>query len=387
MEVLFNFLQEYYYLTAGLLVVVLGLGIYFSFQIRVQERETEKKAMSYVKGLNELIAGNLDTAKASFLEAVKFDSENIDAYLKLGVIYRKEGKFGKALKIHKELTIRSGIPTPLQADIYKNIVEDLIDLKNYKEALSNVEKLLNLDSENKWALEIQPKIYAFLKDWKNAFKFLKSNSKGMPGMERQLALYKIANAEYLIEVNDYHDARLLLKDAIKLDPSYPPPYILIGESYTLEDRIDDAVKFWKQFSEKVPEKSYLVFDLLEKAYYESGNFAAMEVFYSKVIESDSDNYKALNKLGEIYFKKGDRDRALELTERSLRINSNSPDGLKNLILYMNNASDLPVIKEKALSLARSISNLNSFRCHECGNSSEEVLIKCPDCGSWDSFDF
>lgn len=387
MEALYSFLQEYYYLTVVFVVLIIAVFIYFSFQSKAKVRDTEKKALAYVKGLNELIAGNFEVAKISFLEAVKFDSENIDAYLKLGVIYREEGKFSKALKIHKELTIRSGIPVPLQADIYKNIVEDLIELRNYKEALINIDKLLNLDSTNKWALDNQPNIYALLKDWKNAFKFLKSNSKGISGVERRLALYKIANASHLIEINDYHDARLLLKDAIKLDPLYPPPYIMIGESYVSEDRIDDAVKFWKQFSEKVPEKSYLVFDLLEKAYYESGNFAAMEVFYSKVIENDSDNFKALNKLGEIYFKKGDRDKALELTERSLRINPKSPDGLKNLILYMNNASDLPVIKEKALSLARSISSMNSFRCRDCGSSYEDVLIKCPSCDGWDTFDY
>lgn len=191
----------------------------------------------------------------------------------------------------------------------------------------------------------------------------------------------------LMDIGEHHDARLLFKEAIKLDNSYPPPYLYLGDAYARENRSDDAVKVWREFAETVPQKSYLVYEYLDKAYFESGNYGAMEVFYSRIIEKDPDNYTALLKLGEIYFKKGENDKALEMTERSLKINSNSPEGMKNLILYLNNTSDIQVIKDKAVSLAKMIAEPATFICNNCGHKSTDVIVQCPSCEELDVIDY
>ncbi|MCP4724116.1 MAG: tetratricopeptide repeat protein [bacterium] len=387
MTVLLDFIKEYYiYIGIGIIFLIAVWG-YFKYR-RIQNKKTvEKKSHSYVLALNELIAGNNSKAKDLFVEAVRFDTNNIDAYLKLGMLYRLDNNPGKALKIHKELMIRPNLSNSLLVDIYNNIVEDLIDLKNYNEALSYVEKTLSIDPHNKWALEIQPEIYTFKEDWKNAFKFLKTNTEQPETKSRQLAIYKIANGLKLMEVDEFHDARILFKEAIKLDKAYPPPYLLLGEAYSKEERIEDAVKVWREFSEEVPEKAYMVFDFLDQAYFQTGNYGAMEVFYTKLIEQDPDNCKALLKLGEIYFKKGEKDKAFDMTERSLKINPHSPHGLKNLILYLDSKGDLQTIKEKALSLAETVTDKNAYKCNNCGHSTSEIIIKCQECGEWDTYDY
>ncbi len=372
-----------------LIVLAVFVVAYIASKIhaKTKQKEREKKSSSYILGLNEFIAGNYTKAKEHFIEAVRFNTNNIDAYLKLGTLFLKENKPSQALKIHKELTVRAGISNTMMADIFRNIVEDLIELKNYNEALTYIDKILSMDSINIWALEMQPKIYALKKDWKNAFKYMKSNSEDNDKDSRQLALYKIANGLQLLEIKEYHDARLLFKEAIKFDKLYPPPYLLLGEAYARQERIEDAVSIWREFAEAVPEKSYLVFGFLEKAYYESSNYGAMEVFYSKIIEKDPDNYRALLNLGEIFFKKGDQEKAFDMTERSLKVNPQSSQGLRNLIMYLNNAEDVKIIKEKALSLAETVSDQNPLICTNCGYEGESIQIICPNCDMWDTFKY
>lgn len=372
----------------GVVLVILVVGIIFMRgRIKRKKEKRVHKANAYVNALNELIAGNSQKAIELFKEAVRFDTNNIDAYIKLGMLYRRESNTSQAFKIHRDLTIRSGLKTSQLIEIYYNIISDLVDMKNFDEALTYCDKLLSVDPNNRWALDIQPEIYAQKKDFKNAFKYLKENAEKSGEIDHQLALYKIAHGKVLMERGEFHDARILFKEAIKLDPMYPAAYLYLGDAYAREENRDDAVKVWREFAETVPQKSYLVFDYLDSAYFEAGNYGAMEVFYSTIIEKDSDNYRALFRLGEIYFKKGEKEKALEMTERGLRINQNASEGLKNLILYLDNTSDIQLIKEKAISLAELVTDSATYVCKFCGYSTLEICIQCPECEKWDAFEF
>jgi len=372
------------------LIIVCAIFIVGYVSQRRKRRKTEgetRAVTAYVEALNELITDNYSRAMELLRESVRLDTNNIDAYIKLGMIFRVQGNPAQALKIHKELIIRSNLAKKDIIEIYRNIVSDLIELKQYDEALNYCDKVLNLDPKNRWILDIQPFIYARKHDYKSAFKLLKSNADKGVSVDHQLALYKIAHGKELMERGEYHDARIIFKEALKLDHSVFAAYLYIGDAYARENRREEAVEIWQEFAKEFPQKSYLVFDYLDEAYFESSNYGAMEIFYSNIIEKDPDNYRALQRLGEIYFKKGEREKALEMTERSLKVNPKSSEGIKNLILYLNNSSDLEVIKEKALKLVDLVEDLMTYRCKFCGHQTKEILVVCPSCEKWDAFEY
>jgi lipopolysaccharide biosynthesis regulator YciM len=372
----------------GIIAFIILTVVYLSRRrMRLKLESDSRAATAYVEALNELIVDNYSRAMELLKESVRLDTNNIDAYVKLGIIFRIQGNPLQALKIHKELTIRSSLTKKDLIEIYRNIVSDHIDLKQYDEALQYCDKVLALDPKNHSILDIQPTIYAFKHDYKNAFKVLKANAEKGAQIDHQLALYKIAHGRALVERGEYHDARIIFKEALKLDHSEFEAHLYIGDAYAHENRREDAVKVWHEFAEEFPQKSYLVFDYLDEAYFESNNYSAMEVFYSTIIEKDPDNYRALQRLGEIYFKKGEREKALEMTERSLRVNPKSLEGIKNLILYLNNVSDIEVIKEKALKLVDMVEDLTTYRCRFCGYQTKDILVLCPSCEKWDAFEY
>ncbi len=369
------------------LFIIAAILIFVRLKISRKQSLNTRKSNAYVNALNEFIAGNNNQAIELFKDAVRYDTNNIDAYIKLGMLWRIQNFAQQALKIHKELTIRRGMSYGQLTEIYKNIISDHIELKQYDEAMNYCKKLLEHDQKSRFALEMQPTIYEYKKDFKNAFKYLQANAPKSAEVDHKLALYKIAYGKNLVNRGEYHEARIIFKEAIKFDKEYPAAYLYLGDAYAREDRQDDAVKVWKQFAETVPKRSYLVFDYLDEAFFESGNYSAIEDFYSDVIEKDPDNYRALLRLGEIYFKKGERDKALDMTERSLKINPNSPDSLKNLIFYLNNSEDIQVIKEKALSLAEMVTDSTTYQCKFCRFTTANILIQCPSCNHWDAFEF
>jgi len=386
-ERLIDFITTHYIVIGSVLVAFLCLFGFMKIRNRSRLENRERRAQAYVAALNELIAGRHEKAIELFIEAVRFNTENIDAYIKLGMLYRMESKPSQALKIHKELTIRSGISKPVIVEIYRNIINDHIDLKQYDEALTYCEKILAIEPKHRWALDKMPLIYEKKKDWKSAFKALKSGAENPGELGRRFAVYKTAHGKELMDRKQFHDARILFKEAIKFDRAYPAPYLFLGDAYAQEERRDDAMKVWRDFAEAVPKKSDLVFQYLDHAYYETGNYGAMEVFLTRVIEKDPDNYNALVRLGEIYFKKGEKDKAFEMTERSIKINPKSPEALSNLIMYLNDSTDLKIIKEKAISLAKLVAQPAFFICSNCGYRSSDILIQCPECESLDTFEY
>ena len=89
----------------------------------------------YVRALNCMLDGNKEKAMDYLKQSVRLDTNNIDAYLKLGILYRELGQASRAYRIHRELTVRPQLPKSVKVDILKHIVLDLIDLKDYKKAL------------------------------------------------------------------------------------------------------------------------------------------------------------------------------------------------------------------------------------------------------------
>ena len=67
----------------------------------------EDATSDYAEGLNLLLAGDTEKALKKFKEAVTKNSQNIDAYLKIGDILRESGQFDRAVNVHKYLTVRT----------------------------------------------------------------------------------------------------------------------------------------------------------------------------------------------------------------------------------------------------------------------------------------
>jgi len=298
------------------IILLFGTILVLAFySVYTRKKASKDEDNPYVIALKYMAEGENRLAVEKFKEAVRFNSSNIDAYLKLGTILRNEGLYKNAIRIHQDLTLRGDLKPGEMRDVKKNLILDYWYLKDYTKA----EYYLNLLKEDKsqidWATPYLVKILEKKGEWQQAIDILnKSSLSGEQKGKYKIAGLKVKQGQKLAEKNEEKEARILFKEAIKTDPDCAEGYLQLGDSYLREGRTDDAIRSWTDLCNKVKDKAHLAFNRLEKAWYEKGKFSKIEELYTSMLQEDEDNLEAIVALSEIYRKKGEYDQSLKLLQ-------------------------------------------------------------------------
>lgn len=312
-------LSMYYYIVG--VCVILLLVVLTSLQVRRKKRERLQDRALYISALQSLLAGDQVGAFYTLKEVVAQDSENIDAYLRLGKILADRGKVKQAIQIHADLLLRSHLSPAQKKEINSYLIDDyVLDNQTGKaitmltaefdrdasDTQSGIRLLDLLAKEGKWdeAEVIAEKLY---KTDREKFK-------------SRLADVKIKMGDLWEERGKGRKARTLYKTAYHLDPSKVDTWIKLGDSYTMEDRAEDAVKSWISLIEIAPDQSYLVFDRLKRSLFELGQFNAITGIFDRILEKDPNNFNAAMALAELYEKKGNHSQAEEYYRQVIDLN-------------------------------------------------------------------
>ncbi len=312
-------LSMYYYIVGC--CVVLLLGILVTFQVRRRKRERQQDRTLYISALQALLEGDEVGAFYKLKEAVAQDTENIDAYLRLGKILANRGKIKQAIQVHSELLLRSNL-TPLQKkSINKYLIDDYVLDNQTGRAIgllqseferdpadtsTGVRLLELLSRENKWeeAEEVSEKLY-------------KRNRERFAGV---VADVKIKVGDVAEETGKGRKARTLYKTAFHLDRNRIDAWIKVGDSYVSENRLEDALRSWMRIVESAPREAHVVFDRIERVLFEIGQFNQMAGIFERILEQDNGNPYAAVSLAELYEKKGNLSQAEEYYRQAIDSN-------------------------------------------------------------------
>ncbi|MDX9858206.1 MAG: tetratricopeptide repeat protein [candidate division Zixibacteria bacterium] len=297
------------------LVILLGAtSLYLGYE-RFFRRTRETEPELYVRALGDLLDGRTESAFTKLRQVVAENTNNIDAYLRLGRILREHNKPERALQVHKDLTLRSGLERDQKAAILTQLVEDYLALNDFETAEKALNELISLDPRSRWAHRTQLSVREKRQQWEAAYDTavellkLEGNKSKKP-----LARFKVHMASQLYRKREYHKARIVYKEAIGLDPTLVDAYLAIGDSYQLENRLEDAVNFWRKLISAVPQKGHLVIDRLKKTLFDLGRYGDMVEICENILEHDPKNLQARLTLAEFHEKKGDGDLACEVLE-------------------------------------------------------------------------
>ncbi|HDI51977.1 hypothetical protein DRP98_06015 [candidate division KSB1 bacterium] len=383
--------MEIKYLIIIIAVVAIGLAIGISLVVLHSRKKKKGQEIlpAYVKGLNYMIEGDLERAIECFKATVRADTDNIDAYIKLGDIMRRQNRLETATKIHRELLIRKELTLPLRKEILRSLIEDYKESRFYDKALQAIEELIKLDSKDLWAREVQLQVYEAKGDWDKAFEALRNLRRLKQAKEQYddlLALYKVEAAQKLFRKGKEKEGRIRLREALKIDPVCVSAYFYLGDSYIRENRAEDAIEVWRKFVRKLPQYSHLVFDRLREVLFRIGSFGELETILQELHSENPDNQEVAFALVELKESKGAIREAVDLCEQILEKDPNSSRARMYLIRLYSRKGD----KSKALSLTmdfvqQNLSAPTFYECQVCGYRSQSPLWHCPKCGAWKSF--
>lgn len=371
-------------LAAAAAVVLIVLAILLR---RKQPSPGEQVASDYAAGLNYLVLGKNQEALQRLREAVRRDTNLIEAYIKIGDIYRETGQVQRAIQVHRDLTVRGHLTRAQNQEILRGLAQDYEAAQQYERALSVLEKLVQLDQSDLWALEMKLRLFERMEDWERAFVAYQDLLKNSSGKKRngRLALYKVEDGRKLIGEGKEKEGRIRFREALRIDPRCAAAYMNLCDSYIRENRKGEALDVLEQFVKKVPEKSHLAFNRLEEVLYQIDEFGQLEDFYLSVIDSNPDDQQARLALADFYEKKGETEHAIALCEEVLEKNPRSKAARRQLVkIYHRAGRDDQAVKYALDLIEEEGKERQSFVCRECGKTSNEPFWRCPSCEQWDT---
>ncbi len=373
------------YIVIGIAVVTVLAVIYFIFRSPKQKRDA---TVEYTTALNYLIIGEKNKALEKLREAVRLDTSNIDAYIKIGDILRELGSADRAIKIHRGLTIRRDLTSAKKITILESLIKDYQAADKYDRAIQAGQKLLEISDHNVWAQEIMLQLYEGAEDWEKAFVTLKKIQKVKGQKDSQLlALYKVESGLKLIEQGKERDGRIKFREAIKLDKKCPPAYLYLSDSYIHENRYNDALTELERFSTQAPQLSYLGFARIKNILFHEGIFGEVETILESLLQKNPSIESIRFSLADIYERKGELERAIDLCHEALEQNPDSQLAKRYLAKFLAQKGDNEQALQYALDLAENLMDKKEeqFLCKKCGFVSNVPKWRCPQCHEWNSF--
>ncbi len=367
------------------LVVILLAALVF-FVTRRPERREDDAAADYAAGLNYLVSGDLNLALRKLKDAARKDTNNIDAYIKIGDILRSMGHLDQAIKVHRDLTARSSLTPVQRLQILRALVQDYEARERYDLALQMVQKILAIKKDDLWAKEKELQLLEASGEWEKAADIYKKLSKLKDDFRKsRLALYKVEQGKKVRQAGDEKQSRVHFREAIKIDPKCAAAYLELSDSYLRENRPQEAIRALEKFMAAAPEKADLAFSRAKELLFKIGEFGEIENVYQEVIQRSPENWAAYLALAEIKEKKGELDQAVNLCQQILQKNPDYRPAREYLIRYFHRSGKDQLAVEQALALINTEQNAKlKYRCLRCGHVESEPFWRCPQCHQWET---
>jgi lipopolysaccharide biosynthesis regulator YciM len=311
-----------FWIAVSALVVVLVIAL----AVRSRQRAPEERP-PYILALGALIDGEEDAALEQLKNAVRQDSGNVDAYLRLGELFRRRGDTTRAHHIHRELATRTSLSRDLRARVHQALCRDHIAFGRLERAAEEAREAIRVAPDPAPAQELLLEVAGRRGDHEEAFRvkreLLKRGGRLREG-SRELAEFRAEQGRALLEKGELREAEKVLREARKLDGECPTARLLWGELQESEGEYGAAIEEWNALLRSRPRDADAVFRNLERVHFLHGTFSDMEATYHEYLDAVPAHEDAAFGLSRFLRRKGQVDDALDVCRRALDAHPRSP---------------------------------------------------------------
>ena len=384
-------------LIAALVALLIGLAVGKAWErYKLQDgrwidRRKVRESPHYILGLNFLVSNQIDLAIEELTRAMGLDSTGLEINLILGNLYRERGQVSKAIRLHQRLLQRPKLSTMEQAYVQLCLGLDYKRGGFVDRAFQSFSEVVRLDPGNQYALLNLEKIHEEQQQWQEARAIRQRITNIAPAGERprdQAILAFLENELGLQSVRNGAPEQAIrhFETALDLDSRTVPASLNLGDVYMMQGRTTDAIAMWEQISRTAPDRSYLAFDRLERAY---GRLEGPERFANlcrHLIDANPQDWRARLTLGQHFANRGDPTLALDLFFESLVHNPHALAVHQAIWRALTTLDFDPVLVRRYVELTHeAVFYLDPHVCMRCRYRSTELLWQCPQCHEWNTF--
>lgn len=358
---------------------------------RLIDRRRMLESPHYLQSLNFLVAGQLDLAIEGLQSAMQLQPDSLEMRMMLGNLLREKGQVGRAIQEHQALLQRPKLRRLEHANVLLCLGLDYRHGGFVDRALDAFTEVLRLDPDNQYALLNLEKLHAEQHQWEKAHDIRQRLTSLVPeeGQRRSRAILAFLENERGLEAmraGRPADAAVRFAAASDLDPTVLPPYLNLGDIRRAQGQTVAAIEAWERLVQVSPDRAYLTFDRLERAYADLGTPERFADLCQRLIASNPQDWRARLALSRYQTRAGHLAEAIEPLFDAL---INNPHGLviHQAIWQTLSALDLPrPLVNRYIELTHdSVFYLDPHVCIRCRYRSTELLWQCPHCHEWNTF--
>ena len=355
------------------------------------DRRKIRESPHYILGLNFLVSNQIDLAIEELTKAAGLDAPALEIHLILGNLYRERGQVSKAIQLHKSLLQRPKLTSMEQAYVLLCLGLDFKRGGFVDRAFQAFSEVTRLDPGNQYALLNLEKIHEEQQQWQEAQVIRQrladiASDGEKPRDQSILAFLENELGLQAVREHAYDQAVHHFETALELNDQTVPAALNLGDVYMTNEKPKKAIEIWERIIRTVPERSYLAFDRLEKAYTQNGGPAKFIQLCELQIQANPQDWRARLSLGRYLTQHGEQTRALNLFFDSL---VNNPHALAVHQAIWRSLTELdfnPLLVRRYIGLTQdAVFYLDPHVCIKCRYRSTELLWQCPQCHEWNTF--
>lgn len=340
----------------------------------------------YTQGLTYLAAGQADLALSELTKVVREDEDAVEVQQVQSHLLREAGQVERAIQVHQTLLARPDLTRVERAFALAGLGTDFRKAGFLDRAARVYQEALDLDPNNLQALEGQQRLFEEQAEWREAFEVrtrlarLRKIDDGMVLGHLQVEIGRVAQ-----QAGDHERAEACFKAALAQDRHVFPAHLALADLYLprAPERaaalLEDAVKL-------VPDRAYLAFDRLLRAYTASGAPSRFERLCERLISERPQDWRARVALARHLRESGRAEEARGLLLRALEANPQVLVVHLEIWRTLRALAPLGAAVETYISTAEeAVFYRDPHICTVCRYRADDMLWRCPHCHEWGTF--
>ncbi len=359
-----------------------------NWQSQRKQKKDSKIQELYSDALNAILAHEEEYAKKSLGNILAEDGRHLNALLRLGDIAAAEEDYHNAVASYN----KAYSYYPQNLEVLFSLESLMEKTARWADALSYIEKILDLDADNLGALYKKRAILERDEKWDELVEVQKTilkhehSDKDRQREQMNLLGYKYEYGRHSLETGDIEKAKKTFKTVLKLDEGFIPAYLGIAEVMLREGEAEDAVDFLEKNYEQT--SSLILLARLEDLLISLSEPSRLINLYEKNLAKSPQNHALRFLLGKLYYRLEMVDDAFDTftyVDASGMANPELYQIMGDLYLKRNQCDKAAMEFKKAIDMKMAFRL--PYKCSHCGHLTQEWTGRCPSCNNWNTFTF
>ena len=354
------------------------------------DRRRLRETPHYMLGLNFLVDNQTDQAIDELTQAASSSTDALEIQMILGNLYRQKGQVGRAINVHQALLQRPDLRPLEQAYVLLCLGLDFRHAGFVDRAFEAFQEVLRLDAQNRYAFVNLQKLHEDQQQWAEAARvreqIARIDSRHRDEHLQILGFLRNEIGSAQARTGDGAAAARSFQDALDIDARTVPAHLHLGDSRLAQGQLQGAIDAWETLVRTLPDRAYLAFERLERAYRTLGTPGRFVDLCERHIAQSPQDWRGRLALSRHLSSAAQYRQALELLFDALPHN---PHGLvihQEIWLALSALGLDPALVRRYVELARSaLFYLDPHVCVRCRYRSTELLWQCPQCHEWNTF--